>query len=374
MKIVQVYLTDDFLKENTTRLSFRNLSPKDYLVASGQLAGGLLIAALGGYGLGKMQMQPGLDATSAGFRIMRSVGNGVTHIGSDRGGEFHLDFIDSEEQANLREKYAKTPLDINTPIYPFYLVTDDDEADKAQISKGALFYNESEAHIFAESYDSLSTFLRNKPDQLLSIRVPEETAMTTFEEELGAFLKKYNSSLLVTETYLKQPLNERHFLLTEISSSESHDSIYLGPDEKPVIEITFPKEINSSDLERFFPRTLNASRALDIELRNRVEEQKQRLEVKEDLSDIEETYLEEREEVPEQGTAKAVVEYGQEKEAEVRLRDFLADNALQPKASGDFRGKSVHDVYKRGFFGHSPEEGEGKPSPEGPKPRRPGSS
>jgi len=263
MKIIPVFLTERFVTENTERQRYREIETDDYLISSKQVITALPLLALAGLGMGHGgSRRQAFELSNYGMHIAKQWHNGIARPGKRENCQFY-DAID-------REEHTQTP-PMLSPLRPFYLVTDNSEAEKTQLSKGVIFYNESEAKKFAEDYASLGAYQQSsyyhKPEAL-SLMTTEKD-YPRFEAELSRFLDRHNASFTVQVTTFRRELNENHFLASYLTEDDGETEL-IAQNGTRILSIDFPEEITNKELQLYFPKTLGISTEIDREMDERL--------------------------------------------------------------------------------------------------------
>jgi hypothetical protein len=240
MKLLRVYIRNDWLYENTSRQKFREMGPKDALSISTKTLKTVPLLAIASAGMSKGMATQGLSLINYSMQILKQAHTGIGNVGKNKDCSFYEE-INLSKQTKLAEMVDAHP---ELPYAKLWLVTD---TDLPVINRGILFYSKTEALKFVEMYDTLNDYIRSDFYKYKGISIQlKETDLPIFEEELLDYLKvrenRFWSQLIKTAEVL-----DEHF---------TGEAVSLEDSEVEIVQINFPEAVSQRDVEKYFPETL----------------------------------------------------------------------------------------------------------------------
>jgi hypothetical protein len=260
MKVLQVWVDNEWRRNNTSRRKFREMLPKDYLNSTLRVVGASSLVLLSGAGLGAggRGTEEGIAAFGYGTRANKGIPNGACHPGKNN----NCEFINPLNATESILKFKAAGKDVNKNLFrsEMWLVTDDDE-NPENVTKGVLFYSNKEARKFTEQYKTIEDYadsdFYHSPYSI--ILVFSQSKKPVFMAELVEYIQIKNASIVPSSDQKELSIDD--FLFQNFYDNET-GRFKRSYDGSPSLEITFPISVSKSDFVKYFPQTLECFKEL----------------------------------------------------------------------------------------------------------------
>ncbi|WP_157066460.1 hypothetical protein [Legionella drozanskii] len=247
MKLIQVYVRNDWLQQNTNRQKFREVEPKDVLSISAKVLKAAPLLTIATAGMSKGMLTQSMSLLNFSMHILKQAHTGIGNVGKNKGCSFYED-IDLLKQKKLAGTLDGHP---ELPYAKLWLATDE---DSSVIETGVLFYSKTEAAKFAEMYSSLDKYTQSGFYKYKGISVQiKEDDLPTFEKEMLDYLK-VRENRLWSQLIQTQAVSGEHFIANYTDEYVATTEL----SETSVIQIDFPETVSQKELEKYFPETLKS--------------------------------------------------------------------------------------------------------------------
>lgn len=266
MKIVEMYLRNDWIIENTTRQRFKKMNVEDYISSSLKLLKAAPILGFAGVGMSNGMHEESRVLFNAHTHILKEMHNGIGNAGKN-----NCRFIEPIDRLNEARMHNEVSGDLNLPYSRVWVVTDDECAEQDHMEKGVIFHSKTEAQKFATMYNNLEEFTESKfykPSDVASIEI-KESDYEIFEEELAIFLQQ-RKHWLFDEIILRDDIDETDFKISYLYEEDPDD--LLVQDNSRIIEIEFPAAVSKEEYAKYFIKTNEAKEQLLAEAISTMEE------------------------------------------------------------------------------------------------------